>query len=245
MLQAMRLMTLLLLTGVGKTAIAEGLAQRIAKGDVPSNLKDTRLISLDMGALVAGAKFRGEFEERLKAVLAEVKKAANVILFINEIHLVLGAGKAEGAMDAANLLKPMLARGELRCIGATTLAEYRQHMEKDAAFERRFQQVLVGEPSVADTISILRGISEKYSSYHGVRLSDRALVVAAELSDRYITARFLPDKAIDLIDEACSNNRVQLDSMPEEIDLLQRQKYRLQVEETALAKEKDKVGVQS
>lgn len=227
--------------GVGKTAIAEGLAQRIVKGDIPSNLKDMRLISLDMGALVAGAKYRGEFEERLKAVLAEVKKAANVILFIDELHLVLGAGKTDGAMDAANLLKPMLARGELRCIGATTLAEYRQHMEKDAAFERRFQQVIVGEPSVADTISILRGISEKYSSYHGVRLSDRALVVAAELSDRYITARFLPDKAIDLIDEACSNNRVQLDSMPEEIDLLQRQKYRLQVEETALTKEKDKV----
>ena len=201
-----------------------------------------RLISLDMGALVAGAKYRGEFEERLKAVLAEVKKAANIILFIDELHLVLGAGKTDGAMDAANLLKPMLARGELRCIGATTLAEYRQHMEKDAAFERRFQQVLVGEPSVADTISILRGISEKYSSYHGVRLTDRALVVAAELSDRYITARFLPDKAIDLIDEACSNNRVQLDSMPEEIDLLQRQKYRLQVEETALTKEKDKVS---
>ncbi len=230
---------------MGKTAIAEGLAQRIAKGDIPSNLKDMRLISLDMGALVAGAKFRGEFEERLKAVLAEVKKAANIILFIDEIHLVLGAGKAEGAMDAANLLKPMLARGELRCIGATTLAEYRQHMEKDAAFERRFQQVLVGEPSVADTISILRGISEKYSSYHGVRLSDRALVAAAELSDRYITARFLPDKAIDLIDEACSNNRVQLDSMPEEIDLLQRQQYRLQVEETALTKEKDKVSAEA
>ncbi|KAK9841119.1 hypothetical protein WJX74_000311 [Apatococcus lobatus] len=229
--------------GVGKTAIAEGLAQRIVKGDIPSNLKDMRLISLDMGALVAGAKYRGEFEERLKAVLAEVKKAANIILFIDELHLVLGAGKTDGAMDAANLLKPMLARGELRCIGATTLAEYRQHMEKDAAFERRFQQVIVGEPSVADTISILRGISEKYSSYHGVRLTDRALVVAAELSDRYITARFLPDKAIDLIDEACSNNRVQLDSMPEEIDLLQRQKYRLQVEETALTKEKDKVSV--
>eukprot|EP00884_Botryococcus_braunii_P013589 jgi/Botrbrau1/22230/Bobra.168_1s0061.1 len=228
--------------GVGKTAIAEGLAQRIVKGDVPENLKKTRVIALDMGALVAGAKFRGEFEERLKSVLKEVQEAGNVILFIDEIHLVMGAGKAEGAMDAANLLKPMLARGELRCIGATTLAEFREHLEKDAAFERRFQQVMVNEPSVQDTIAILRGLSEKYSNYHGVRISDRALVVAAELSDRYITTRFLPDKAIDLVDEACSNMRVQLDSMPEEMDMLQRQQYRLQVEETALTKEKDKAS---
>lgn len=229
--------------GVGKTAIVEGLAQRIVRGDVPSILKDTRLVSLDMGALVAGAKYRGEFEERLKSVLADVKQAeGKVIMFIDEIHLVLGAGKADGAMDAANLLKPMLARGELRCIGATTLAEHRQHMEKDAAFERRFQQVLVGEPSVQDTINILRGISEKYSSYHGVRIADRALVVAAELADRYITNRFLPDKAIDLVDEACSNMRVQLDSMPEEMDNLQRQMYRLQVEEAALSKEKDSIS---
>ncbi|KAA6429047.1 MAG: heat shock [Trebouxia sp. A1-2] len=228
---------------VGKTAIVEGLAQRVVRGDVPSPLKETRVVSLDMGALVAGAKYRGEFEERLKSVLAEVKEAAGkVILFIDEIHLVLGAGKGEGAMDAANLLKPMLARGELRCIGATTLAEYRQHMEKDAAFERRFQQVLLGEPTVQDTINILRGISERYSSYHGVRIADRALVVAAELADRYITNRFLPDKAIDLVDEACSNMRVQLDSMPEEMDKMQRQQYRLQVEEAALSKEKDPIS---
>lgn len=230
--------------GVGKTAIAEGLAQRIVKNDVPVNLQGVRLIALDMGALVAGAKYRGEFEERLKAVLAEVKEAkGKVILFIDEIHLVLGAGKAEGAMDAANLLKPMLARGELRTIGATTLAEYRQHIEKDAAFERRFQQVLVGEPSVPDTIQILRGLKEKYEDHHGVHISDRALVVAAELSDRYITGRFLPDKAIDLVDEACSNVRVQLDSKPENIDKLERQRVRLQVEEQALKKEKDPLSV--
>eukprot|EP00879_Flechtneria_rotunda_P018152 GHRR01019039.1.p1 GENE.GHRR01019039.1~~GHRR01019039.1.p1 ORF type:complete len:453 (+),score=145.18 GHRR01019039.1:304-1662(+) len=216
--------------GVGKTAIAEGLAQRIVKNDVPVNLQGVRLIALDMGALVAGAKYRGEFEERLKAVLAEVKQAkGKVILFIDEIHLVLGAGKAEGAMDAANLLKPMLARGELRTIGATTLAEYRQHIEKDAAFERRFQQVMVDEPNVQDTIQILRGLKEKYEDHHGVHITDRALVVAAELSDRYITARFLPDKAIDLMDEACSNVRVQLDSKPENIDILERQRVRLQV----------------
>lgn len=225
--------------GVGKTAIVEGLAQRIARGDVPESLK-CRLFSLDMGALVAGAKFRGEFEERLKAVLKEVQEAqGNIILFIDEIHLVLGAGKAEGAMDAANLLKPMLARGELRCIGATTLEEYRKHVEKDAAFERRFQPVYVGEPSVIDTISILRGLKERYEVHHGVRISDSALVLAAQLAHRYIQGRFLPDKAIDLVDEACANVRVQLDSQPEIIDSLQRKHLRLEIEATALAKEQD------
>ncbi|KAI7843936.1 hypothetical protein COHA_002475 [Chlorella ohadii] len=227
--------------GVGKTAIVEGLAQRIVKGDIPATLLGVRLISLDMGSLVAGAKYRGEFEERIKAVLKEVAdNKGQVILFIDEIHLVLGAGKTDGAMDAANLLKPMLARGELRLIGATTLNEYREHVEKDAAFERRFQQVLVGEPSVPDTVQILRGLKERYASHHGVQISDRALVVAAELADRYITNRFLPDKAIDLVDEACSNLQVQLESKPEEIDVLERQLIRLQVEEKALEKEKDK-----
>ena len=229
--------------GVGKTAIVEGLAQRIVKHDVPNTLKDVRLISLDIGALIAGAKYRGEFEERLKAVIKEVQDAeGKVIMFIDEMHLILGAGKTDGAMDAANLLKPMLARGELRMIGATTLEEYREHVEKDAAFERRFQQVLVGEPSVQDTIQILRGLKERYSSHHGVQISDKALVVAAELSDRYITNRFLPDKAIDLVDEACSNLQVQLESKPEQIDVLERQMIRLQVEEKALEKEKDKVS---
>ena len=229
--------------GVGKTAIVEGLAQRIVKNDVPGTLQNIRLISLDMGSLVAGAKYRGEFEERIKAVLKEVQDAqGGVILFIDEMHLILGAGKTEGAMDAANLLKPMLARGELRLIGATTLEEFREHVEKDAAFERRFQQILVGEPSVQDTVQILRGLKERYASYHGVQISDRALVVAAELADRYITNRFLPDKAIDLVDEACSNLQVQLESKPESIDVLERQMIRLQVEEKALEKEKDKAS---
>lgn len=231
--------------GVGKTAIVEGLAQRVVKGDIPSTLQGVRIISLDMGSLVAGTKYRGEFEERIKSVLKEVHDAAgSVVLFIDEMHLILGAGKSDGAMDAANLLKPMLARGELRLIGATTLNEYREHVEKDAAFERRFQQVLVGEPSVPDTVQILRGLKERYASHHGVQISDRALVVAAELADRYITNRFLPDKAIDLVDEACSNLQVQLESKPEAIDVLERQAIRLQVEEKALEKEKDKQSVE-
>ncbi|KAJ1561546.1 hypothetical protein HK405_003580 [Cladochytrium tenue] len=225
--------------GVGKTAIVEGLAQRIVRKDVPESLQG-KLFSLDMGALVAGAKYRGEFEERLKSVLKDVEDAhGNVILFIDEIHLVLGAGKADGAMDAANLLKPMLARGMLRLIGATTLAEYQKYVEKDAAFERRFQQVLVQEPSVESTISILRGLREKYETYHGVTIQDSALVAAATLADRFISGRFLPDKAIDLVDEACASTRVQLDSQPEEIDILERKQLQLQVEATALAKEKD------
>ncbi|RKP04962.1 P-loop containing nucleoside triphosphate hydrolase protein [Thamnocephalis sphaerospora] len=225
--------------GVGKTAIVEGLAQRIVRKDVPVNLQ-AKLYSLDMGALIAGAKYRGEFEERLKSVLKEIKESeTGIILFIDEIHLVMGAGKTDGAMDAANLLKPMLARGELRCIGATTLDEYKKYMEKDAAFERRFQQVLVGEPSVTDTISILRGLKERYENHHGVKIADAALVTAAQLSDRYITSRFLPDKAIDLMDEACANTRVQLDSQPEIIDQLERRHLQLEVEATALAKEKD------
>ncbi|RKP14933.1 AAA ATPase domain-containing protein [Piptocephalis cylindrospora] len=230
--------------GVGKTAVVEGLAQRIVRKDVPINLQ-CQLYSLDMGALVAGAKYRGEFEERLKSVLKEVKDSEEgIILFIDEIHLVLGAGKTDGAMDAANLLKPMLARGELRCIGATTLDEYRQHVEKDAAFERRFQQVRVGEPSVPDTVSILRGIKEKYEQHHGVRISDSALVAAANLSSRYISGRFLPDKAIDLVDEASASLRVQLDSQPEAIDQLERQLLQLEVESKALEKETDQASKQ-
>jgi len=227
--------------GVGKTAIVEGLAQRIVAGDVPNTLQGRTLISLDMGSLIAGAKYQGEFEERIQAVLKEVKEAdGRVILFIDEMHVVLGAGQSgKGAMDAANLLKPMLARGELRCIGATTLNEYREYVEKDAAFERRFQQVPVGEPSVLDTISILRGLKDKYETHHGVRISDNALVAAAKLSDRYITSRFLPDKAIDLVDEACANTRVQLDSKPEIIDKLYREKLQLEVEITAISRESD------
>ena len=226
--------------GVGKTAIVEGLAQRILRGDVPEGLKDTTLFALDMGALVAGAKYRGEFEERLKAVLNEIKQAeGRVILFIDELHLIVGAGKVDGAMDAGNLLKPMLARGELHCIGATTLDEYRKHIEKDAALERRFQPVIVEQPSVEDAISILRGLKERFELHHGVRIQDNALVNAVILSNRYISDRFLPDKAIDLVDEACAMIRTEIDSMPHELDELTRRSLRLEIEETALAKEKD------
>ncbi len=226
--------------GVGKTAIAEGLAQRIVAGDVPESLKDRRLVSLDISALIAGSKYRGEFEDRLKAVLREVAEAeGQVILFIDELHTIVGAGAAEGAADAANMLKPALARGELHCIGATTLDEYRKHVEKDAALERRFQPVFVGEPSVPDTISILRGLKERYEVHHGVRIQDSALVAAATLSNRYITDRFLPDKAIDLVDEAASRVRVQIDSMPEELDQIERKRIQLEVEREALKKESD------
>ncbi|MDB5074329.1 MAG: chaperone clpB 1 [Chloroflexi bacterium] len=226
--------------GVGKTAIAEGLATRIVRGDVPESLKDRRIVALDMGALSAGAKYRGEFEERLKAVLAEVQKAAGgIILFIDEIHTVVGAGAAEGAMDAGNLLKPMLARGELHCIGATTLDEYRKHIEKDAALERRFQQVLVSEPTVEDTISILRGLRERYEVHHGVRIKDAALVAAALLSHRYIADRFLPDKAIDLIDESAARLRMEIDSMPVQLDEIERRRMQLEIERQALQKETD------
>ncbi len=226
--------------GVGKTAIAEGLAQRIVRGDVPSSLKDRKLFSLDMGALIAGAKFRGEFEERLKAVLSEVKKSnGEIILFIDELHTIVGAGKTEGSMDAGNLLKPMLARGELHCIGATTLNEYAKYIEKDAALERRFQPVMVAEPTVEDTVSILRGLKERYEVFHGVKIQDQALIAAATLSNRYITDRFLPDKAIDLVDEACAMIRSEMDSMPAEMDELNRKIMRHEIEEAALKKETD------
>ena len=229
--------------GVGKTAIAEGLAQRIVRGDVPEGLKDKTIFSLDMGALVAGAKYRGEFEERLKAVLEEVRKSeGRILLFIDELHTIVGAGKTEGSMDAGNLLKPMLARGELHCIGATTLDEYRKYIEKDAALERRFQPVLVDEPTVEDTISILRGLKERYEVYHGVRIHDNALVAAATLSNRYITDRFLPDKAIDLVDEACAQIRTEIDSMPEELDGIRRKIMQLEIEEMALKKEDDQLS---
>ncbi len=229
--------------GVGKTAIVEGLAHRIVRGDVPEGLKNKKIFSLDMGSLVAGAKYRGEFEERLKAVLQEIKKSdGEILLFIDEIHTIVGAGKAEGSMDAGNMLKPMLARGELHCIGATTLDEYRKNIEKDAALERRFQPVMVEEPNVEDTISILRGLKERYEVFHGVRIHDNALVSAAVMSNRYISDRFLPDKAIDLVDEACALIRTEIDSLPAELDEVSRRVMQLEIEEAALKKEKDRAS---
>jgi ATP-dependent Clp protease ATP-binding subunit ClpB len=229
--------------GVGKTAIAEGLAQRIVRGDVPEGLKEKTIFSLDMGALVAGAKYRGEFEERLKAVLHEIKSSeGGILLFIDELHLIVGAGKTDGAMDAGNMLKPLLARGELHCIGATTLDEYRKYIEKDPALERRFQTVLIDQPTVEDSISILRGLKERFEVHHGVRIHDTALVSAAVLSNRYISDRFLPDKAIDLVDEACAKIRTELDSMPAELDEATRKVLQLEIEEMALKKEKDQAS---
>lgn len=229
--------------GVGKTAIVEGLAHRIVRGDVPEGLKDKTIFSLDMGSLIAGAKYRGEFEERLKAVLTEIKEAqGRILLFIDELHTIVGAGRTEGSMDAGNMLKPMLARGELHCIGATTLDEYRKHIEKDAALERRFQPVVIDQPSVEDTISILRGLKERFEVHHGVKIQDSALVAAAVLSNRYITDRFLPDKAIDLVDEACAMIRTEIDSMPAELDEVERRVRQLEIEEVALAKEHDRAS---
>ena len=229
--------------GVGKTAIVEGLAERIVRGDIPEGLKDKIIYSLDMGSLIAGAKYRGEFEERLKEVLKEVQASeGKVILFIDEIHTIVGAGKTDGAMDAGNLIKPMLARGELNCIGATTFDEYRQYIEKDKALERRFQPVVASEPSVSDTISILRGLKERFEIHHGVTIQDKALISAATLSNRYITDRYLPDKAIDLVDEACATIRVQMDSVPFELDSLTHRIMRLEIERQAIKKEKDELS---
>ena len=229
--------------GVGKTAILEGLAERIVKDDVPDILKDKTIYELDMGALVAGAKYRGEFEERLKAVLNKIKESeGKIILFIDEIHLIVGAGRTDGALDASNMLKPMLARGEIDCIGATTLNEYRQYIEKDRALERRFQPVLINEPSVEDTITILRGLKNRFETYHGVKITDNALIAAATLSNRYLTSRFLPDKAIDLVDEACASIKVEISSMPSELDNLERRIRQLEIEKAALSKESDEAS---